>query len=412
MKIGIITYHSVPNFGAQLQAISSVGYLKKMGHEVVMLHWYAADLEEMYSHRIPYEQIVCHEDFTAASLPVTRKLQQIEDLVEEIETQGIDAIVVGSDALFKYFPLKNRRRFLFKRLKYRYDYYPLSCELLDNNPFFGEFIGALKRKIPVSVYAASSQNCPYQRLLRTERKKMANALSYYRKISVRDVWTKNMIESITKRKNIQVYPDPVFSFNSNCYIKIPSKEEIFEKYGLTENYVLLSFSGKFLQSEGIAKIAKELESRGYMPVALPMPEKLVSAGIENCIQLPLSPIEWYALIIHSRGYIGERMHPIVVCLHNAVPFFCFDEYGTNVKKHFYSRSLVYSPSSSKTYQIVEDAGFLENLYSYKAGAAIPSAEFVVDKLQTFNIEKCREFSKKKERMYNAGMSDILDSLNP
>lgn len=31
MKIGILTYHCVPNFGAQLQTISTVGYVKKNG---------------------------------------------------------------------------------------------------------------------------------------------------------------------------------------------------------------------------------------------------------------------------------------------------------------------------------------------------------------------------------------------
>lgn len=38
------------------------------------------------------------------------------------------------------------------------------------------------------------------------------------------------------------------------------------------------------------------------------------------ISLPLSPIDWYALIKYSSGYIGNNMHPIVVSLHNQISF--------------------------------------------------------------------------------------------
>lgn len=48
MKIGILTYHCVPNFGAQLQALSTVCYLKRAGYEPILLNWYPKDLQVMY----------------------------------------------------------------------------------------------------------------------------------------------------------------------------------------------------------------------------------------------------------------------------------------------------------------------------------------------------------------------------
>jgi len=410
MRIGILTYHCPPNFGAQLQAVSTVGFLKKTGHEVTILNWYAKDLEEMYSHRIPFQQVLCHNSFAQESLPLTDKCQKEEELIASIDGLKLDAIIAGSDALFKYIPLNNYRHFSKRKLRYIFNFSPLSCELLDGNPFFGAFLSKLQKPIPASTYAVSSQNCPFDAMTRGEKRAMRQALSNYRLISVRDAWTKQMIENITSRKDIRIYPDPVFSFNQNCFLHIPSKEEIIEKYHLHNDYILLSFSDKHTTGEYIHSVATEVEKRGIQPVALPMPEKLFSAGIGKQIDLPLSPMEWYALIIHSRGFIGERMHPIVVCLHNAIPFFSFDEYGTKIRKSFFSRDLVYNPSSSKTYAIVSEAGLLDNLHSYKGGRPLPAPQTVMDRLLAFDSARCQTFASQKLREYEEGMNAVLTSL--
>lgn len=410
MRVGLLTYHCPPNFGAQLQAISTVGYLKRMGHEPIVLNWYAADLEEMYSKRIPADQIKCHEAFTEYALPVGVKCSKYADLIKEVDRLGLDAMVVGSDALFKYFPISKRRFFSKRKLKWIYFTQPLSCEDLEENPFFGDFLSKLTKKIPASVYAVSSQNCPYNLMGAKERKRMAEALSNYNLITVRDAWTQGMVEKITGRNNVRINPDPVFSFNQNCYLEIPSKEDILSKYNLSENYVLLSFSDWFCKSDYIKAIAEEIERRGYQPVALPMPEKLFDAGIEKKIALPLSPLEWYALIIYSKGYVGERMHPIVVCLHNSVPFFCLDEYGTKVRKSFFSRKMVYNPLSSKTYLIVKDADLLNQLYSYQGTEPLLNPALVVDRLLSFDVQKCQKFAVNKQKQYEVGIQEVIESL--
>ena len=43
MKIGILTYHSVYNFGANLQVLSTVGYLKNNGFEPIVINWIPED---------------------------------------------------------------------------------------------------------------------------------------------------------------------------------------------------------------------------------------------------------------------------------------------------------------------------------------------------------------------------------
>lgn len=411
MKIGVLTYHCQPNFGAQLQAISTVGYLKRMGHDVVVLNWYAKDLEEMYSRRIPENQRMCHSVFTTDTMPLSRKCQTEDELIAEIDRLCLDCIIAGSDALFKYIPNRNRRHFSIRRLKYIYHFTPISCERLAGNPFFGSFLTKLKHPIPAAVYAVSSQNCPYKKFTLSETKDMSNALKQYRTISVRDEWTKKMVEKVIGRRGINIYPDPVFCFNQNSFLQIPTKAEILSKYELKENYVLLSFSDWHNSASYIKQLADDLESRNYQAVALPMPEKLYAAGISKQVNLPLPPLDWYALILYSKGYIGERMHPIVVCLHNAIPFFSFDEYGILEKTSMFSKQMKYNPKSSKTYLIVSEAGLLNNLYSYKGSDQMPTAQEVVDKLISFDINHCKSFARRKIQEYENGMKKTVESLS-
>ena len=409
MRIGILTYHCPPNFGAQLQAVSTIGYLKRMGHEPIIINWYAKDLEEMYSHRIPRNQLTCHEKFTKQCFPLSKKCQTEDELITEIDALNLDGIVVGSDALFKYQPLNTRRVFSKRKLKYIY-HDAISCEMIKGNPFFGLFIDKLKRFVPAVAYAVSSQNCPFRRMQKKEKILMADALSHFINISVRDLWTKDMVEYVTGGKNVRICPDPVFSFNQNCIFSIPSKKEITAKYKLKDNYVLFSFSEWYVSANYINSIAKEFECHGVQPVGLPMPEKLFHSDINKNVYLPISPIDWYALIIHSQGYVGERMHPIIVCLHNSIPFFVFDEYGIKEKKGFIKKKLIYNCESSKTYAIVSEADFIDNLHSYKSGLQLPCPKYVWNMIHSFDKLKCQQFSLTKQMEYEKGMNESIQYL--
>lgn len=408
MKIGLLTYHSVPNFGAQLQATSTIGWLKRMGHEPVLLNWYPKDLEDMFSKRIPQEQVACHDSYTKNFLPITDICRTEDELINVINRHDLDAIIVGSDALFKYIPQKNRRHFSKRKLRY-VSHEMLSVQVLEGNPFFGGFAAKLNKKLHIAAFSVSSQNCAYEDMSKQERLQMKVALSNYKYITVRDKWTKYMVESIMGVSGIQVTPDPVFSFNQNCYFQLPSKEDIIKKYHLQNKYVLISFSTWYNNETYISNIAQEINRVGYMPVAFPMPEKLFSAGIANQVDLPLSPIDWYALIKYSSGYIGERMHPIVVCLHNAVPFFCFDEYGV-FRKSYLGVYKKYIKESSKIYDILNKAGLTEWMYSYYPHRQYPSPKSVVSALKSFDTNMCASFSNKYQLYYEEMMNRQINLI--
>lgn len=141
------------------------------------------------------------------------------------------------------------------------------------NAFWGTFYDKLGSKIPMVIMSASSQNAKYRLIARSVKHKMSNNLSHFEYISVRDIWTRDMITYITKGAIIpNITPDPVFAFNYNCAKFIPSKEDILLKYHLPENYVLVSMKCRMLDNMlWMDKLKSEMKKLYLECVALPMP---------------------------------------------------------------------------------------------------------------------------------------------
>ena len=400
MRVGILTYHCVPNFGAQLQALSTVGYLKRMGHKPVLLHWYPKDLEQLYARRVPKVQRNCQMQFAETHFPLSVLCRTEKQLIKEIERQQLDMIITGSDALFRYVPLCDRKRAFSKR-KLRFVNNYVSSEDLDGNPFFCDYYGELSKQIPVVAFSVSSQSCPYPRMTQEEKEKMGKFLRNFKIITVRDQWTKQMVEDVAGLKNIQVTPDPVFAFNQNCYIELPTKSEICERYNLFNHYVLLSLAPGILKTEFICSIRDQLLEHGIMPVFLSEPEGNIFNEIHHQISLPLSPVEWYSLIKYSDGYIGTRMHPIIVSLHNSVPFFSFDGNG------YTDQNGSFVQQSSKVYDILNKAGLESNTYPLRGNVPLPSSDNIIGFLMNFNKDNCNAFAQAMLTNYETAMQYLF-----
>ena len=72
MKIGILTYHWVANFGANLQTLSTVCYLKKNGFIPIVINWIPLDCELKYQSSTPVEQLDAHASFSETYFETTR----------------------------------------------------------------------------------------------------------------------------------------------------------------------------------------------------------------------------------------------------------------------------------------------------------------------------------------------------
>ena len=401
MRIGVLTYHCVPNFGAQLQAMSTVGYLKRMGHTPVLLHWYPKDLEDVYRRRVSKEQIVCQMQFAEDNFPLSSLCRNEKQLIKEIEKQQLDMIITGSDALFRYVPKCDRKKsFSKRRLRFINNF--VSSEDLEGNPFFCDYYGELSRQIPVVAFSVSSQSTPYQKMDDEEKNLMGKYLRNFSKITVRDTWTKKMVEDVSGLQDIQVTPDPVFSFNQNCFIQVPTKNELLKRFSIPDNYVLFSFSSNLMENEYLHRLMTVFSEKGYVPVGLPEPEGVGNYSFEYNISLPLNPIDWYALIKNASGYIGTRMHPIIVSLHNSTPFFSFDGNG------IFNSSGVFVQESSKIFDILKNAGLEANTYPLRSGWKLPLADNIVNSIFSFDKNLCDAFALHKYEDYQLVMEYILN----
>lgn len=405
MKIGLLAYHSVCNFGAILQLFSTYNYIKKHGHSPIIINWVPTSLEQQYQTTSKSTQIEMSLNLRKELWCETELCRTSKEVARAIETNNIDAVIVGSDAVLQHHPIWERIQFPTKQI---FTIYRPTEDRMFPNPFWGEFNKYLSKPIPWAVISGSSQNSQYKAISHKDKKDIDSSLSTISYISTRDKWTSDMISYITNKRLIPtVTPDPVFAFNYNAGDFIPSKEYIFNKFGITRRYCLMSFKHWSVNQQWISEFTSICNKHGIDTIKLPFSDMNSVGEMNDEVTFPISPLEWYALIKYSDGYVGHNMHPIVVSLHNAVPFFSFDNYG--IRK---MRGLFTNEQSSKIYHILNLAGFdTHRVCSIKMNFTPPSPLDVFNKLQTFNKKKAEEFSREYYSIYEKMMIDVLNSLN-
>lgn len=398
MKIGVLTYNNAINFGANLQAFSTYNYLQNHGYDPVLINYNPSDLKHSYS-SFPKEQIEVHKLF-CGQMYTTRLCTGSEDVAKVLDEENINNIIIGSDAVAQHHPLLSRIVFPSKKV---FSIAQVTSDRMFPNPFWGEFL-KFRPNTNVCLMSVSSQQADFKLFKAETRNEMMKLLTRISFISVRDLWTKDMYKFISGGSlNPNVTPDPVFAFNENCKDFIPSKEEILKKFNLPDKYILLSIrKGKSVDSSWSKEFEKACKNSGYACVGLPFPYGFTTLNsVSRKINLPISPMDWYCIIKYSSGYVGHNMHTIVSALHNSVPCYSLDQYGRRTLMQFCNNS------SSKIFDILSNAGFADfRAVSGTVINIIPSAEKVVEKLLTFDREKCRTFASDFYQQYEMMMLNI------
>lgn len=404
MKIGILTYHFAHNFGANLQVLSTVGHLGREGHVPVVINWRPEGVEEQYRRNTPEVQAPVHREYAAAHLPVSAVCRTAKDIARLIEDARIEAVIVGSDAVVTLSPKFDRLNFSGRKLRF-----VLSKPQIVNvlpNPFWGSFLEHSRRKVPCAMMSVSSQNTRYRLMSPDQRRQASQSLRSFSFVSVRDSWTKKMMSWISRGAcEPNVTPDPVFSFNRNVAPELTGRD-ILERFGLPEKYVLVSFKREHCPPESwVRSFARAAHARGYTCVALPYPQGLNAMSLDRQIELPLDPLQWYAMIKYSSGYVGHNMHPIVCCIHNAVPFYSFDNYG------YLSWKLFSNVRSSKIYDLLETTDMLDKRSGVVARfPSYPAPEAVLRTLIEFDRSGCERAAAAMQVRYDDMMRAILAAL--
>lgn len=405
-KIGILAYNRAINFGASLQVFSTYNYLVNHGYEPYIIDWIPFDLKEQYYRTVPKQQIIVHNKFIA-EMRSTSVCHNSKEIANQLIAFGIQAVVIGSDAVVQHHTWKDNIVFPSRHF---IDIINRTSDTVFPNPFWGTFEDYLDKKIPLAFLSVSSQNSDYKNYTKSLMRKMCYAVKdIYIYVSVRDTWTQKMFQHFSLGEiNPEVTPDPVFAFNYNVPKRyVISKNDILEKYNLPNNYVLVSFlDNKCVSREWLDEFGSLCNINGLNCVAFPFPEGIRFVhNFKYEINVPISPLDWYYIIKYASGYVGQNMHPIIVSLHNSVPFFSFDHYGIT---HF---KMYVESSSSKIYHILNAADFKD--YRFESRNILkkrPNPQYVVDKLLHFDKSKCQTFAKEYYRKYCLMMSRICDGF--
>ena len=400
MIIGILTYYSVYNFGANLQALSTYQYFRNNGHKPILINWLPEYLEKKYKKLVPEEQIECHKKFCKKHFDTTQYCRDAREIAEEIKRLQIQAVVIGSDAVVQHHTLRSRIVFPTSRV---FTVIPANEDTTCPNPFWGTFNDYLEKPVPIAMMSVSNQNSNFKVMSQVERDIMAKYACQFRYVSTRDKRTSEMFNLVTHGNlTPQITPDPVFAFNYNVKEQI-SEKTIREKYDLKGKYILLCFhQTRNINYEWLKSFKEKTHELQYECVALPIPEGIkYKHPFDKEIGLPLDPLEWYSLIKYSSGYVGCNMHPIVVCLHNAVPCCSFDNYGVSHMRIFIE------DKSSKIYQILNNFGIIENRYRAR-GLFLdkPTPKQVLDRLECFDKKKVQNIAFEYVERYKCMMKEI------
>ena len=379
-------------------------YLLKNGHTPIYIYYLSKELyERIEFNKKRNPQIQAHYDyFNSIVTNQTKLCKTSDDINSEIIKHKIEAIIIGADAVLQHHPL-------LSRLYLKKNIIPLSLkEVTPDRMFPNLFWGCgFNNGIKMALMSVSCQNSEYSYFTPMLKRKMRKQLMNFLYISVRDSWTQKMIKSICKERDVPITPDPVFAFNYNMSEHIPSREEIYTKYNLPKRYVIISLFRQTLSEQCLLELKILFKKKGVDCIVLPMPDEGVnfSHSFDYVIQTPLSPIYWYSLIKYSEGYIGENMHPIVTCLHNAVPCFSIDNWGA---KDILGRPL--NNGSSKVEDIMRIFGVEKNRKPIFRGKCMIDAEDIVNAICTFPKVKVRDIAKDYYKGYLDMMNNIMESF--
>ena len=410
MKIGVLTFLHVANYGANLQATSTYYYLKNQGHTPVFIDYSSlyTDVMTVLSHckrKLQHlsvsVQTLEHEKFVNENIKIqTRHVHSCSQVLDVIKEEGIEAIIIGSDAVAQHWPLFST----LKLGKHRPLWIePLQQERRFPNPFWG--VG-FSNKVPTAMMSVSSQNSKYHIFSKFTLRRLAKQINSMKYISVRDAWTRDMMHAAQPNVEIEVTPDPVFALNYNLGDLIPSEDNIRKKFDLPENYVLIGLRSQVFTYEELEKMNELLKKEGKECIAFNIDGVYAyKHPFKYEIKLPLNPLDWFGLIKYASAYIGSNMHPIVSSLANGVPCFSIDNWGI---VGFWGKKKI--SKSSKVYDVLSQYGLTDYWCSIENGKCKTTVEEIIEKLHNFPKDKVKTISEKRVDAYKNMMECIISSF--
>lgn len=388
MKLGILTYHTPCNFGANLQAFASVSFFSSLGYDVKIINYIRpGDEIASYCNRV---QVQGHWNFSQKKLPVTRPVSA-DEIISVIEKENIDVIILGADAVWN---------------KNDLDVYGLAwlwksklAQVVKVVCLSPAFMGRTYLDLPIEK--------------REEFKKSLLKMSY---VNTRDEWTKYIINKEIMGFDFisRINPDPVFLLDEFCKEKWENSNTFIQK----KKYYVVSFPKNFNKKQRwIKKIwlnifMRIVHKKGYKVVELPIPEGVSGFSFDYSVPYPIDPLQWFLWLKNAKGFIGLRFHAIVSCISAGTPFFSLDVYGRQpllimclnaLGIHIFDRR---TNINSKIRNLLEGSGFEKyRINGSKIHMISPFKVFGM--LENQNLDELHSFKEKNVLKFYANMNEML-----
>lgn len=291
MKIGIVTYYDVVNYGSALLAYSMQKYLVKLGHQVEFLKYHRVKkaaqpmtLMRRLRRMLPNARKAAKAEAQKQQAFADFRAQFLNIGPEYHDAKDLDLLIVGSDQIFD--------------CKYEFNDYQFAvntpCEkIIAYAPSFGE------------VHFSMIGDLPFREALK-------DALCGFSSLSARDENTKKILEHLTG-KEVPLVLDPVLLYGFDQEMKCWNKRHI------KEDYLVIYSWGGITTTEDFQNAVRAFARKAGL--------KTVSVGDRRpwCDYdfSSASPVEFFELIMHSSMVITNMFHGTCFSILHNRPFYSF-----------------------------------------------------------------------------------------
>lgn len=284
MKIGIITIHKSPNYGACLQAYALWKYLEQKGNDCEIIDLYRPYQEE-YVPSKRFQRMRQHTSFVSRCKQAIKKMLGLN--------KGKAGKLFSDNAKLKFDKFNSQIKYskAYKGIDELYanppiyDLYVSGSDQLWNptqpyclEPYFLTFVPNGGRKISYATSIGITD------LTDEEKHKFKDWLSSYDAISVRELQAEKLLESFITDHVISQVPDPTFLLDVEEWKKLAVSPDINEKYillfTLQWSPVLVDYCKRLSAESGLllvvlTQIQPQNNGGGYIPVTDAGPKEFI-----------------------------------------------------------------------------------------------------------------------------------------
>jgi hypothetical protein len=292
MKVGILTIHFVPNYGAMLQACATASYLRSEGHQAEVIDYRQPALAEYFRQRWSFPPAILHwlrcrrcDSFVKKHIPLGKTVLHSPADIELVK-QDYDAFITGSDQVWFTGPVQY--------------YDPL---------YFLDFDAPGKRKISYAASVGGTED------FGEFKPRVAHAVQGLDHFAVRDSHSASVVAPLSNRAPILTV-DPTFLYSFENLI--PAQRPIEEPYLL----VFGDFRGSLEPS--LREIAAATGLKRIVTLQYPCPvatDRVPSPG----------PIEWLQYFHHADFVATSYFHGTVFAAKFKRPFLSIPTKGRRQK---------------------------------------------------------------------------------